>query len=612
VAHLAQHPKRARRLPARSTAAAFLAALLLVVLAVIPALAATSSATSLRFPTADPTNGTTTTVIAFQVTYRNTAGVAPQYVRVHVGNLTLGMSPRTTSERWSHGVRFEATTTLPAGAWTPTFEAGDADGQSASVDGPLVTITGPAPTPTPTPTPRPTVAPTPTPNPTVAPTPTPSPTVAPTPSPTVAPTPNPTVAPMPSPTVAPTPTPRPTAAPTVRPTAAPTSGPTASPTARPTATPTTLPGATATPSPATPSPAASTGPRPGATGAPARSTAPAAGTTAPETSPEPTATTEPGVAVVVPGGDGSGSGGPGGSGSGGGRGTGDGSRGTGPVNDSDPFMTGGGLAGPSFLATLLGFLPAIVPAAGGVAMVMAFLVFGKRRRDGQQTAPDDVLAASAAMGMGYVPNPGFLPAPARVPVLAPAARTPSARAPAPAASAPAAPAVNAAAAAAAVSAIAGPAGLGFAPEVDAHLPRWCRPSLVEARKADPIRDGVAASVSLTFEGQVQEAVTGLERRRIRYRMVSLLDRPDEVRGVEIGSLDEGDEVVLTEKRGTYWRVLCPDAREGWIHKMTLGEVVTADSRASDARTSGDVASSAGGFEDILRTYSESRHQFGPA
>ncbi len=601
MAHLAQHPECARRLPARSTAAALLAALLLVVLAVIPALAATSSATTLLDPTVTPTSGTTTTVITLKITYRNRAGIAPGYVRVHVAGLAREMSPRTTSERWSHGVRFEATTTLPAGAWTPTFEAADTNGAYASVDGPQVTIAGPAPTPRPTPSPRPTVAPTPTPRPT------PRPTAAPTPSPrpTVAPTPTPR--PTPRPTAAPTPTPRPTVAPTPtpKPTPTPTPRPTASPVATPAATPTARPGATTTPRP-TPSAGPAPTPRPGASEAPTASTAPngptapsepsdepAAGTTAPETSPEPTATTEPGVAVVVPGGDGSGSGGPGGSGSGGGRGTGDGSRGTGPVNDSDPSLTGG-LGGSSFLATLLGLLPAIVPAAGGVAMVMAFLVFGKRRRDdGQQTAPDDVLAASAAMGMGYVPNPGFRPAPA------------------PAASAPAA-AVSAAAAAAAVSAIAGPAGLGFVPEVDAHLPRWRRPSLVEARKADPIRASVAASVSLTFEGRVQEAVTGLERRRIRYRMVSLLDRPDEVRGVEIGSLDEGDEVVLTEKRGTYWRVLCPDAREGWIHKMTLGDAVTGASTASDTWTSAEEGTSAGGFEDILRTYSESRPQFGPA
>ena len=115
---------------------------------------------------------------------------------------------------------------------------------------------------------------------------------------------------------------------------------------------------------------------------------------------------------------------------------------------------------------------------------------------------------------------------------------------------------------------------------------------------------------LTFDGRAQEAVTGLERRRIRYRLVSLLDMPDEVRGVEIGSLDEGDEVVLMEKRGTYWRVLCPDGREGWLHKMTLGDAVIES--APDTWTSADEGPAAGGFEDILRAYTESRRQFGEA
>ncbi len=149
--------------------------------------------------------------------------------------------------------------------------------------------------------------------------------------------------------------------------------------------------------------------------------------------------------------------------------------------------------------------------------------------------------------------------------------------------------------------------LGPAPEIDGHMPRWRRPSLMEARKADPTRF-IAADAKLTFDGQASAAVMGLERRRIRYRLVSLLDEPDEVRGVEIGSLDEGDEVVVVEKRGTYRRVLCPDGRDGWVHKMTLGDVVL-DAATADSWTSGDEAPLAGGFEDALRRYQESPRQF---
>ena len=69
------------------------------------------------------------------------------------------------------------------------------------------------------------------------------------------------------------------------------------------------------------------------------------------------------------------------------------------------------------------------------------------------------------------------------------------------------------------------------------------------------------------------AIDGKERRRIRYRLVRLMDVPDEVRANEIGILDEGDEVQILETSGTYRLVLCPDGGQGWLHKMVLGEVV---------------------------------------
>ena len=135
---------------------------------------------------------------------------------------------------------------------------------------------------------------------------------------------------------------------------------------------------------------------------------------------------------------------------------------------------------------------------------------------------------------------------------------------------------------------------------------------MEARKTDPLRSASAAA-HLTFDGSVGTAVTGLERRWIRYRLVSLLSHPDEIRGMEIGTLDEGDQVVLMEKRGTFWRVLCPDGREGWVHKMVLGDVVSeAPAANAGARGTGDEGPATGSFEDMLRAYSERRQQFGEA
>jgi hypothetical protein len=218
-------------------------------------------------------------------------------------------------------------------------------------------------------------------------------------------------------------------------------------------------------------------------------------------------------------------------------------------------------------------------------MLMAFLLFGKRRRSDDPTAPDEVLAASAAAGFGFASVARAVAVP-EAPAVDPAA---------------------AAAAAAAMSAL----DAGPAPDLDAHLPRWRRPSLMEARKADPTRS-VSTGVRLTFDGATGAAVSGMERRRIRYRLVSLLSAPDEVQGVEIGSLDEGDEVVLMEKRGTYWRVLCPDGREGWLHKMTLGDVVIDSADGAGTWTSADDGPGTGGFEDILRAYNEARGRPGLA
>ena len=58
-------------------------------------------------------------------------------------------------------------------------------------------------------------------------------------------------------------------------------------------------------------------------------------------------------------------------------------------------------------------------------------------------------------------------------------------------------------------------------------------------------------------------------------------------------------------------MLCPDGRQGWLHKMTLGEVVIA-SGVTDTWTAADSAPAVGAFEDILRAYTEQRRQFGEA
>ena len=81
---------------------------------------------------------------------------------------------------------------------------------------------------------------------------------------------------------------------------------------------------------------------------------------------------------------------------------------------------------------------------------------------------------------------------------------------------------------------------------------------------------------MSFESAGVQPLDNYERRTIGYRVVRLLDSPDELRATEIGIVDQGDEVKLLERHGVYWLVLCPDGRQGWVHRMTLAEPVQPD------------------------------------
>jgi hypothetical protein len=346
----------------------------------------------------------------------------------------------------------------------------------------------------------------------------------------------------------PAPTPAPTPKPTPKPTPAPTPDPTPAPTPRQTPAPTPLPAATPVPAPvATPAPGQpGGGDDPGSPGAGpatpgAGPTTPGAETPGQEPSGEEPSGEEPsgeepsgeGTPPPVTAGGGPISGDPNDPSSGG----------------DDPTSVGGGWGSGSLdrdggwgdlTATLevLGLdpsrgpdfrlLPTAVASTALVSAALAFGFFGKRRRDGEPPEPDEVLEARAARG-GQPTADGSL--------------------------------------------VTGN-GQAAVAYVDAELalPRWRRPSLLEARKADPVRDALPIQ-NLTFAQGGVSALDGHERRLIRYHVVELLEAPDELRSATVGSLTQGDEVQLLERSGTYWRVLCPDGRQGWIHKMTLGEVV---------------------------------------
>ena len=189
-----------------------------------------------------------------------------------------------------------------------------------------------------------------------------------------------------------------------------------------------------------------------------------------------------------------------------------------------------GLQGPVFPS--FSAVPTLVAtsAAVTVAMGMGMGLFGRRRRD--DDLPAEMLASAAATGVATLPR-----------VVVPDVQT----------------------------RVLEPAGLS--PEMEALLPRWRRPSLLQARKADPIRDALPTAPRLTFGEGLVGPLDGGERRFVRYRVVRLLDAPDELRGAEIGYLDQGDEVQVLESYGAYRLVLSPDGQQGWLHKMTLGEIV---------------------------------------
>lgn len=232
-------------------------------------------------------------------------------------------------------------------------------------------------------------------------------------------------------------------------------------------------------------------------------------------------------------------------------------------------------------------LVAAISTTTATTVVMAFFMFGKRRRDGDPPAPDEVLAANAGR-LALVPASDLVPNGRSDP------------------------------------------GNGARLTDETGIPRWRRPSLIEARKADP-RYAEVTHDRLSFNHSAIESSAGEERRRIRYRIVSLLDAPDPLRSVAIGDLDEGDEVQLLERSGGYWLVLCPDGSRGWVHRMTLGDVVTdetgnggfnaarrsfsprvgddGDSPSADEPAARDVRGEATEFREIDRSYGEDGTDF---
>lgn len=100
------------------------------------------------------------------------------------------------------------------------------------------------------------------------------------------------------------------------------------------------------------------------------------------------------------------------------------------------------------------------------------------------------------------------------------------------------------------------------------VPRWRRASLLEARRADPALQTLPYRAPSRFRDGDASAV---DVRLVRYAVVPMLDRPDEVLGLRLTDLESGDEVNVIGASGAFVEVQCPNGDRGWLHRTTLGQ-----------------------------------------
>jgi hypothetical protein len=133
----------------------------------------------------------------------------------------------------------------------------------------------------------------------------------------------------------------------------------------------------------------------------------------------------------------------------------------------------------------------------------------------------------------------------------------------------------------AVDAMAPPLSSSSSIDPEANMPRWRRPSLLEARRADPLRQAQSYRLPMRF---TDDRAGSTEIRVVRYQVVPLLDRPDEVLGVRLCDLESGDEVLGVGASGGFVEVDCPNGEHGWIHRTTLGVRPAAPATGRGAAT----------------------------
>jgi hypothetical protein len=106
-----------------------------------------------------------------------------------------------------------------------------------------------------------------------------------------------------------------------------------------------------------------------------------------------------------------------------------------------------------------------------------------------------------------------------------------------------------------------------ADDPEANMPRWRRPSLLEARRSDPTRQAPVYRLPMRFN---DDRTNHPDVRIVRYAVVPILDRPDEVLGLKLTDLEVGDEILAVGASGAFVEVDCPSGEHGWVHRTTLG------------------------------------------
>lgn len=98
--------------------------------------------------------------------------------------------------------------------------------------------------------------------------------------------------------------------------------------------------------------------------------------------------------------------------------------------------------------------------------------------------------------------------------------------------------------------------LEVAADPEASMPRWRRPSLLEARHSDYTRMAPVNRMPMRFG---EDDNSDIDIRVVRYAVVPVLDRPDEVIGLRQSDLASGDEVQVVGSQGA-WTPLRESAR----------------------------------------------------